>query len=102
MANKHVIVHSDNTPTVAVINGKFAHSPNLMDLVRFLVLHCMLNNITLTAAYIPGSTNKRSDALSCFQLQRFQQLHPEADSHPLPCPSFLYPFSEHTYSNLQL
>ena len=25
MANKHVIVHSDNIPTVAVINDKFAH-----------------------------------------------------------------------------
>ena len=55
MANKHVIAHSDNTPTVAVINDKFAHSPNLMHLVRFLVLHCMLNNITLMAVYIPGS-----------------------------------------------
>ena len=48
MANKHVIVHSDNTLTVAVINDKFA------------------------------------------------------DPHPSPCPSYLYPLSEHTYSNLQL
>ena len=102
MANKHVIAHSSNTPTVAVINDKFAHSPNLMHLVHFLVLHCMLNNITLMAAYIQGSSNKRSDALSCFQLHRFQQLHPEADPHPLPCPSFMYLLSEHTYNNLQL
>ena len=102
LANKHVIVHSDNTPTVAVMNDKFAHSPNLMHLVCFLVLHCMLNNITLTAAYIPGSSNTRSDALSSFQLHRFQQLHPEADPLPSPCPSFLYPLSEHTYNNLQL
>ena len=102
MANKHIIVHSDNTPTVAVINDKFAHSPNLMHLVHFLVLHFMLNNITVTAAYIPGLANKRSDALSHFQLHQFHQLHPEADPHTLPCPSYLYPLSEHTYSNLQL
>ena len=102
MANKHVIVHSDNTPTVAVINDKFAHSPNLMHLVRFLALHCMLNNITLTVVYIPGSDNTRSDALSCFQLHKFHQLHPEADPHPSQCPSFLYPLSEHTFNNLQL
>ena len=30
LANKHVIVHSDNTPTVAVINDNVVHSPNLM------------------------------------------------------------------------
>ena len=102
LANKHVIVHSNNTPTVAVINNKFAHSPNLMHLVCFLVLHCMLHNITLTAAYIPGSANTRSDALSHFQLHKFQQLHPDAEPHPSPCPSFLYPLSECTYNNLQL
>ena len=71
MANKHVLVHSDNTPTVAVINDKFVHSPNLMHLVRFLVLHCMINNITLTVVYLPGISNQRSDALSHFQFQRF-------------------------------
>ena len=102
LANKHVIVHSDNTPTVAVINDKFAHSTNLMHLVRFLVLHCMLHNITLTAAYIPGSANTWSDALSHFQLHKFQQLHPDPEPHPSPCPSFLYPLSECTYNNLQL
>ena len=102
MANKHVVVHSDNTPTVAVINDKFAHSPNLMYLFRFLALHCMLNNITLTAVYIPGPENNRLDALSHFQLRKLHQLHPEADPHPLQCPSFLYPLSEHTFNNLQL
>ena len=102
IANKHIIVYSNNTLIVAVINDKFAHSPNLMHLVCFLVLHCMRNNIMITAAYIPGLSNQKSDALSHFQLQRFQQLHPEADTHSSLCPSYLYPLSEHTYSNLQL
>ena len=45
LINKSVEVFSDNTPTVEVINDAFSHSPNLMHLLRFLTLHCMLNNI---------------------------------------------------------
>ena len=64
---------------------------NLIHFVCFLVLHCMLNNITLTAVYLPGIANDLADALPCFQFQRFCRLHSEAEQDPMPCPSYLYP-----------
>ena len=102
LANKHVVVFSDNTPTVAVINDKLASSPNLMYLIRFFVLHCMLNNITVQARYLPGKFNKISDALSRFQFQKFHELHPSAEDTPTLCPTFLYPLCGRTFNNLQL
>ena len=70
-ANKHVIVHSDNQPTVAVVNSKMSKSSSMLVLLRFLTLHCMLNNITITANFVPGSANCAADALSRLQFSRF-------------------------------
>ena len=97
LANKHVTVFSDNTPTVAVINDKLASSPNLMHLVRFLVLHCMLNNITVVAKYLPGKSNQISDALSQFQFKKFHGLPPRQRTHlPHALHSCLHCASSHT------
>ena len=63
-ANKHVVVHSDNQPTVAVVNSKTSKSNGMLVLLRFLTLHCMLNNITIMASFVPGSANQVADALS--------------------------------------
>ena len=57
-ANKHVIVHSDNQPTVAVINAKSSNSPSMLTLIRFLTLHSMLNNIKITSQFVPQARNE--------------------------------------------
>ena len=92
LANKHVVVFSDNTPTVAVINDKLASSPNLMHLIRFFVLHCMLNNITVQARYMYRANSTKFLMLCLvFSIQKFHELHPSAEDTPTPCPTFLYP-----------
>ena len=101
-ANKHVIVHSDNQPTVAVVNSKTSKSNSMLVLLRFLTLHCMLNNITITANFVPGSANHVADALSRLQFSRFHQLMPLADPASMALPTFLSPLSECTLKNLQL
>ena len=40
-ANKYVVMHSDNQPTVAVVNSKTSKSASMLVLLRFLTLHCM-------------------------------------------------------------
>ena len=72
LINKSVEVFSDNTPTVKVINDAFSCSPNLMHLLCFLTLHCMLNKIKLTAFFIPGEKNDIADSLSRFQFTKFR------------------------------
>ena len=90
-AYKHVVVHSDNQPTVAVVNRKTSKSNSMLVLQRFLTLHCMLNNITLTASFLPGSANQVTDALSHLQFSRFCQLMPLADPVPVtPLLSYLH------------
>ena len=101
-ANKHVVVHSDNQPTVAVVNSKMSKSKSMLVLLRFLTLHCMLNNITITTSFVPGSANQVADALSCLQFSRFHQLMPLADPLPMTLPTFLSPLSQRTFANLQL
>ena len=101
-ANKHVIVHSDNQPTVAVVNAKTSHSKAILILLRFLTLHCMLHNIKLTSQFIPSTSNQRSDASSCLQLSRFQKIHPGADSDLATLPVFLSLLSEAMLESLQL
>ena len=101
-ANKHVVMHSDNQPTVAVVNSKTSKSSSMLVLLRFLTPHCMLNNITIMSIFLPGSANQVPDALSHLQFSRFHQLMPLADPVPTALPTFLSPLSEHTFKNLQL
>ena len=101
-ANKHVIVHSDNQPTVAVINSKTSNSDSMLILIRFLTLHCMLNNIKLTSQFLPGTSNQRADALSRLQFSRFWQLHWGADQHTTPPPGFLSLLCNNMLESLQL
>ena len=101
-ANKHVVMHSDNQPTVAVVNSKTSKSSSMLVLLRFLTLHCMLNNITITSNFLLGSAYQVADALSCLQFSRFHQLMPLADPVPMALPTFLSPLSKHTFENLQL
>ena len=81
-ANKHVVVHSDNQPTVAVVNSKTSKSSSMLVLLRFLTLHCMLNNITITSNFLPGSANQIANILSHLQFSRFHQLMPQANGTP--------------------
>ena len=92
-ANKHVVVQSDNQPRVAVVNSKTSKSSSMLVLLRFLTLHCMLNNKTITSSFLPGSANQVADALSCLQFSRFHQLMPLADPVPMIIPPFLSPLS---------
>ena len=98
LTNKSVEMYSDNTPTVIVINDSVSYNLNLMHLLLFLTVHCMLNNITLTTFFIPG---KLYDIISFSapQILPIQASRPR--THPL---SFipLCPLSSTMYNNLQL
>ena len=101
-ANKEVRVNSDNQPMVYIINNKSSHSPSMLNLIHFLTLHCMLNNIHLSAQFIPSTLNQRSDALSRLQFSWFHHLMPEANVEPTPLPSFLLPLCASMLNNLYL
>ena len=71
LTNCTVLFHSDNSLTVHELINKSSDSRQMMILLRFLTLFCMLNNITITAKHIRGKSNLICDYLSQFKLQEF-------------------------------
>lgn len=43
------------------------------------------NNFAVYSTYIPGVQNEIADSLSRFQMDRFRQLAPDADTLSTPC-----------------
>ena len=64
LTNCTLLFHSDNTPTMHALINKSSDSHQMMILLQFLTLFCMLNNITITVKHISGKTNLICDYLS--------------------------------------
>ena len=77
-ANSTVVIHSDNMPTVDVLRSMSSRSKDMMLLIRYLALTCMLHQIQIVSQYCPGGQNVKADALSRFQMAKFFQEHPTA------------------------
>ena len=57
-----------------------------MELVRTMVLRCMLCNIQFKAVHIEGKRNGIADAISRRQWERFRMLAPDAALAPSEIP----------------
>ena len=90
-----VLFHFDNTPTVHALINKSSDSHQMMILLQFLTLFCMLNNITITAKHISDKTNLICDYLSQFKFQEFHQIKPTDMQPQSTTPSSLvWPISD--------
>jgi hypothetical protein len=61
---QHVLVHSDNSSTVASINKSTSRSPGMMSVLRELFWCSVYYGFKITAAYLPGKLNVMSDRIS--------------------------------------
>ncbi|OCT70392.1 hypothetical protein XELAEV_18037310mg [Xenopus laevis] len=87
---KRLLFNCDNMGVVLSVNNLSSKSAEVVRLLRHLVLCCLVNNIWVRAKHILGTRNEIADALSRFQLQRFQRLAPEADKESTDCPQHLW------------
>ena len=55
--NRCIVLHTDNTAVMHIINNQSAKVPIIMTLVRKLVLACMYHNVLVKAEHIPGKEN---------------------------------------------
>ena len=76
LSNKSVIFRSDNSPTVHALLNKSSNSHQMLTLLRYFTLFCMVNNIHIEALHISGKKNILCDLLSQIKLQEFQQVKP--------------------------
>ena len=76
LSNKTVILRSDNTLTVHALLNKTSNSHQMLTLLRYFMLFCMVHNIHIKALHISGKKNILCDLLSCIKLQEFQWVKP--------------------------
>lgn len=90
-ADKKVVFYTDNIAVCAVVNKMSSKDPQIMCLIRALVVQCMKLNLLFKCEHVEGARNDRADALSRSQIDRFQRLSPLADAQPTPVPEHLHP-----------
>ncbi|VDH90946.1 Hypothetical predicted protein [Mytilus galloprovincialis] len=80
--NRKILFRIDNMALVSIINKRTAKSKRVMAFIRPLVLFTMQHNIQFKAQHIDGCKNEIADSISRFQLKRFRELAPGAESVP--------------------
>ncbi|XP_045188169.2 uncharacterized protein LOC123546048 [Mercenaria mercenaria] len=79
LANKCIVLHSDNNAVVHIINKQSCKDSQIMYLVRSMVLACMKHNILVRSEHVPGKQNTLADMLSRLQIEEFLRNAPYAD-----------------------
>ena len=91
MSDKCMVFFSDNQAVVEKINKQTSKDRAVMVLLRLFVLCTLKYNILFHAKHVAGCANRKSDALSCLQVEKFRLLAPYTDEQPTPIPVGLLP-----------
>ena len=90
LSNKKILFKCDNQAVVHILNSQTSKAEYVMVLVRIITLKCLQLNVVLKAEHLSTSRNAVTDSLSRLQMNRFQQLAPEAEPEPEPVPDHLW------------
>ena len=93
--NQKIALFCDNMSVVSMINNTTSMCKNCMILLRIIVLHGMLHNVTITAKHVAGVQNKFADALSRQKMNVFKQLsNGKHKASPIAIPDLLWPMEK--------
>ena len=87
LKGKHLLFHCDNASVVHIMAKASMCSKTMMALVHTFMLLAMQHNVQVHIQHITGVCNDMTDALLCFEMDRFWQLCPHAVPEPLPLAS---------------
>ena len=85
-----VLFRCDNESVVHILNSRTSTAPDVMHLLRALLMKAATHNFLFTVQHIAGSDNKIPDALSRFNWQAFHRLASHADRQPTVIPPHLW------------
>lgn len=91
LANKRILLHTDNMALVHIINRTTSKENNIMKMIRKCVVKCMLCNIHIKAEHVPGCENVLADNLSRQQVETFRRHAPWAAQAPVTLPPAIQP-----------
>ena len=91
LANRRIILHTDNQGLMYIINKLTSQDQKIMILIRHFVKACMKHNILVHSEHIAGIDNGIADSLSRLQFQDFRRLAPNANQHPHKLPTQILP-----------
>lgn len=83
---QRVLFQVDNEAVVHILNSRTSPDPNIMHLLRSLLLVAARHCFTFSGIHVPGINNSIADALSRFHWQAFRRLAPHAREFPVPIP----------------
>jgi hypothetical protein len=72
---------------VSIIKKGRCKSREIISLIRTLTMCSAIYNVVVNAVNLPGKYNNIADALSRYQMRRFQEPAPHALLEPYPCSS---------------
>ena len=84
---KKIMFVCDNQAVVSILRKGRSKCGYIMRLMRTLTWLSLVNNFYFSSMYIESKKNIAADLLSRFQIDKFKELCPDADSEPMQCPS---------------
>ena len=84
LKGKHLLFHCDNASVVHIMAKASTCGKTMMAVARTFTLLSMQHNVQVYIQHITRVSNDIADALSCFEMDRFQQLCLHAEADPLP------------------
>ena len=84
-----ILFHCDNRSVVDIWDKRSTRATHTMALVRLLHFCAIHHNLNVCVIHVPDVCNDIADALSRFQMDRFQNLAPTANPSPDNIPAWL-------------
>ncbi len=82
----------DNSGVVSVLQSHSSHDPDIMFMIRHMIVISLHNNIVFSAEHIAGKHNKICDLLSRFQIPKALEMAPWLQPTPHVVPQELMPW----------
>lgn len=86
LKGSNLIFMVDNMSIVNILQSQTSKDPEIMNLLRPMVVSSMINDVQFYAFHIPGKSNTIADLMSRFQVQKAKNLAPWLDPLPLDIP----------------
>ena len=78
LRDMRVVIFCDNQAVVQMMNNTSSSCPNCLHLIRLIMLNGLTYNRRVVVKYMPTKENRRADALSRLQFDRFFKLSPNS------------------------